>query len=404
MKETRNLDQDEFIRRRLFSGQKSAFRRYSELVIGEVSLWRLIRYELIISFLGVVPGAIGLVLRKTFYPLVFGKVGKGVIFGKSLTIRHPAKIHLGNRVVIDDYAVLDARGTGEDALEIGDEVIVNRGVTVLAKSGPLQIGSYSDIGSQSVLIAQGGTFIGEMVTIGGGCKIGGGAVEMDPTSAAESGSDDPNDFAARGQTRFTRGAVRIGDKTIFGRGVMVLDGVTIGEQCLIGSGTVVRNQIPDHMTVIPKQDSMTVPRTIFSRQQEDSDTSTAGTRAGQVMPLEEPQAPSQSAAGPQSATGKSGGKDSESAVLAFRAIDEVNAQLPPESRIARSPESPLLQPDGPLDSLGLINLVVATEETFRRQSGRTISLSSYIDADPGNAFRTVGSLIELIESVSRGEV
>ena len=50
---------------------QSAFRRYLDLVVGTRSIWYLIKYEAITALLGGLPGALGLWLRKKFYPLLF---------------------------------------------------------------------------------------------------------------------------------------------------------------------------------------------------------------------------------------------------------------------------------------------------------------------------------------------
>ena len=56
---------------------KSTFSRYQDLALGSSSIWYLIKYELIMLFVSWVPGALGLVLRKVFYPFILGSVGRG---------------------------------------------------------------------------------------------------------------------------------------------------------------------------------------------------------------------------------------------------------------------------------------------------------------------------------------
>jgi hypothetical protein len=38
-----------------------------------------------------VPGALGLFLRSKLYPLILGRVGRNVVFGVNVTIRHPTR-------------------------------------------------------------------------------------------------------------------------------------------------------------------------------------------------------------------------------------------------------------------------------------------------------------------------
>ena len=185
-------------------------------------------------FVGHIPGALGLLLRKIFYPTLFKAVGKGVVFGRSIVVRHPNKIELGDGVVIDDYALLDGRGAGEDGLVIGKDVIINRYATIQAKVGAIQIGANTNIGARTSIIAQGGVIIGEMVTFAGGCTISGGAYKVfrDETSPREHG-------------RFTRGPIMIDNKCRFGMGCMVLDGVHIKEGTILGAMSLVTEDLPE---------------------------------------------------------------------------------------------------------------------------------------------------------------
>jgi acetyltransferase-like isoleucine patch superfamily enzyme len=97
--------------------QKELFReggklgKYQNLILGDKGLLKLIKYELIMMISSWIPGAIGLLLRSKLYPRLLGGVGRNVTFGIGVVLRHPRKIFLGNDVVVDDYCVLDAKGT-----------------------------------------------------------------------------------------------------------------------------------------------------------------------------------------------------------------------------------------------------------------------------------------------------
>ncbi|MCG8401120.1 MAG: acyltransferase [Firmicutes bacterium] len=242
------IDEQQYIRAKLFDGDKSNLRRYADLVVGEdAGYGELLKYELITFFLGGVRGALGLLLRKKLYPLLFNQCGKGVIFGRNLTIRNAKNITLGENVVLDDDCVLDARGAGEEGVVIGDRVILNRGVSVQAKIGPVHVGADSDIGMHSDLHSQGGLYIGRQVVLGGSGKMSGGIFQIDRhTPLAEDGGEGAtaSEQAEREQTRSTRGPIRLGDKVLVGMGSMFLDGVDVGEGAVIGAGSVVIRSIP----------------------------------------------------------------------------------------------------------------------------------------------------------------
>jgi hypothetical protein len=50
---------------------------YQDLVLGERSLLKLIRFECITALCGSMPGAAGLLLRSKLYPKLLGRTGRG---------------------------------------------------------------------------------------------------------------------------------------------------------------------------------------------------------------------------------------------------------------------------------------------------------------------------------------
>lgn len=85
--------------------------------------------------------------------------------------------------------------------------------------------------------------------------------------------------------------------------------------------------------------------------------------------------------------------------LIYAAIDEVNPALPPDRQIDKSPETQLFGRDSRLDSLGLVNLVVATEARLM-DSGAAVSLADErAMSQKQSPFRTVGTLCDYIAAV-----
>ncbi len=237
----RDLDENSFVRERIYSEKTSLLQKYASFVIGEFSLLKLIKYELITSLFGVIPGALGLLLRKKFYPLLFKKIGRGVVFGKSLTIRHPEKIVIGDGVVIDDYALIDGRGSGDEGIHIGSETIVGRYTVILSKVGGISIGKNCNVGAFTNIVAQGGVEIEDWVQIAGGCKISGGLFKFHKTDKDEVSF-----------SRYTKGKIVIQKKSYLGGNTLVMDGVTVGQGCMIGAGSVVMQNIPEYSIYMPK--------------------------------------------------------------------------------------------------------------------------------------------------------
>ena len=85
----------------IFDSTRSSRQKYVALVVGRPGLAALLQYELIVTLTQSCPGALGLGLRKTFYPLLLGSCGRNVVFGQNVVLRHPHKIHIGNNVVVD---------------------------------------------------------------------------------------------------------------------------------------------------------------------------------------------------------------------------------------------------------------------------------------------------------------
>lgn len=238
MQSMTDLNQHEFIRERLHGGTGSALSRYRALLVGDGSLWALLKLELITGLFGWVPGAPGLLLRKLFYPLLFAESGAGNVFGRQLVIRNPQNIKLGSHITIDDYALLDGRGAEPGGLVIGDRVIVGRYVILHSKAGGIEIGAEVNIGSGSVIVAQGGVRIGTGCQIAGGCKISGGLFRYDPETT---------EFA-----RYSKGPIVIEAGCFLGGGVHITDGITIGQRAMIGTGSVVMSNIPAHSIYMPR--------------------------------------------------------------------------------------------------------------------------------------------------------
>lgn len=225
------------LHQQLTDGNKSAFGRYQDLALGTDSIWYLIKYELIMLLSSWVPGALGLVLRKTLYPFIIGSVGRNVIFGQGVAIRHGLKIHIGDNVIIDDGAVLDAKGGTNKGMSVSENTIISRNVVLSCKNGDISIGSSCTVGISTLVHAMEGSnvTIGDNVLIGAFCYfIGSGPY----------GSDDlSKPFKEQGM--FPQGGILVSDNVWFGSHVQILDGVEIGHSSIVGASTVVNNNISE---------------------------------------------------------------------------------------------------------------------------------------------------------------
>jgi acetyltransferase-like isoleucine patch superfamily enzyme len=219
--------------------RRSALDKYRDLAVGRPGLWALLRYELLTAVLGPMPGALGLFLRQKLYPLILGRCGRGVVFGRNITLRHPHRIALGDRVILDDNVVLDAKGTTETSIALADDVIIGRGTILSCKGGRIELGPRANISVNCTLISESHLMIGARVLIAGHCYlIAGGNHGLDRL-----------DIAPLDQPRLERGGVHIADNCWLGAAVTVLDGVALGRDAIAAAGAVVTRPVPDFAVV-----------------------------------------------------------------------------------------------------------------------------------------------------------
>jgi len=218
----------------LTSTEKTAFQKYSEIVIGELNYGKLIKYEILTSFLSPLPGALGFFLRKQFYPQILGEMGRNSVIGKSVTLRHPQKIKIGQGVIIDDYVVLDAKGDRNKGIIIGDNVIIGRGTVISCKNGNVEIGGNTNIAMQCFIQSAKEVIVGKNVLFSAYVYlIGGGDHKFDRV-----------DIPIIAQGQVVRG-IYIHDNCFIGAGAKIQDGVVVGKDSMIGTGSVVRESIPE---------------------------------------------------------------------------------------------------------------------------------------------------------------
>jgi acetyltransferase-like isoleucine patch superfamily enzyme len=232
-REEKTIAKTNVIREKLASGEGSPFQTYKALTIGDGSLWSFVRYEMLTSLLGPLPGAAGYLLRKILYRRLFDKVGRGLIIGRNVVIRHPGKIKIGNNVTIDDNTIIDGRGSGDEGVVLEDNVLVNRNCMILAKTGPIHIGKKTSIGSNSVIVSISGVRIGESVLTAGGLYISAGSYRFDNPEIPIMEHD-----------AYSTGPVEIGDGAWMGTRVTILDGVRVGTGAVVGACSMVNKEIP----------------------------------------------------------------------------------------------------------------------------------------------------------------
>ena len=80
----------------------------------------------------------------------------------------------------------------------------------------------------------------------------------------------------------------------------------------------------------------------------------------------------------------------------YDAIDIVNQQLPTAKRLRKAPDTVIVGSGGALDSLGVVNFVIAVEDKVAEATGAAVQLLDEHILVEGSPFHTVGSLARYI--------
>ena len=210
--------------------------KYASLFVGRRGVWPLLKYEFVQMFVTPVPGAIGLWLRKIFYRRLLKKVGRGVVFGRNITLRHPHKIEIGDNTFIDDNAVLDAKGEANEGIRIGANAYIGRNAALSCKEGSIELGDYANLSAGCSLLSETHIRVGRYSFLAGGCYlVAGGNHPITDISK-------PIMF----QPSEAKGGIEIGEDVWLGAGVVVLDGVTVGRGSVVGAGAVLAASLPEY--------------------------------------------------------------------------------------------------------------------------------------------------------------
>lgn len=216
----------------LFGERKSKIQRYRDLVIGRGGLRPLLAYEAVMLLCANLPGALGLFLRSKLYPCLLGRSGRNVTFGTNVVLRHPHKISIGDNVVIDDGCCLDAKGTTNRGISIGNGVFVGRNTILSCKNGDIVLDDEANLGFNVEVFSAARVRIGKRVLVAAYTYLVGGDHLYDRV-----------DVPVLHQGRTARG-IEVDDNVWLGAHVVVADGAVIGRDAIVGAGAVVTGEIP----------------------------------------------------------------------------------------------------------------------------------------------------------------
>lgn len=181
-------------------------------------------------------------LRLGFFPLIrgflssvfFKKSPVPFFLGKNTKITYRSQITLGSKVFIGDYFRMNAHST--EGIKIGNRVTLREFGIIQCSSSPFNRGVGLEIGDNVYLGPRINLGIGGKIVIGTETLIG-----ADFTAIAENHQFDAIGISS---TLVTRSGISIGERCWIGHRVTILDGVVIGDNTIIGAGSVVTKSFP----------------------------------------------------------------------------------------------------------------------------------------------------------------
>lgn len=187
------------------------------------------------------PGAVGLLLRQRYLAGHFGSCGRGVLFGRNLSLTAPGKIHLGDRVIINNNAVLDAGNTHADGTILLEEDVFIGAATKLSlgTTGSISIKRGANLSSVCNITAN-----YRRLVIGSDCLVAAYCTIGDNTSTVEQNAQQvicqPN---ADQDTLIDQGCW-------LGVRARITEGIHIGRDSIIGAHAVVVDTIPPYAVAV----------------------------------------------------------------------------------------------------------------------------------------------------------
>ncbi|MDX2172773.1 MAG: acyltransferase [Bacteroidota bacterium] len=172
---------------------------------------------------------------------LFFKKPKGILIGKNVKFFNLPKIHWGNFLKLGDNVYLSA--LGKQGVIFGNNVGIGANSRIVLSTSFNQLGEYIKIGNN--------VGIGEFAYLGGagGLEIGddcivGQYLSCHPENHNYSNANEPYRYQG-----VNRRGIKIGKNCWIGSKVTVLDGVEIGNNCVIAAGSVVTKSMPSNSVI-----------------------------------------------------------------------------------------------------------------------------------------------------------
>lgn len=171
--------------------------------------------------------------RKGVYLLHFLIAWRRCAFALRFFAR-PVRVHASSRVSL--RSVIRINGGG--SITIGKECDIHPFAILMTYGGHIHIGDHCSVNPFTIIYGCGGAVIGNGVRIAAHSMI------------VPENHNPGTDILPVYRSGTSRKGIRIEDNVWLGGGVKVLDGVTIGRNCVVGAGSVVTRSLPANATVM----------------------------------------------------------------------------------------------------------------------------------------------------------
>ncbi|MFT6422629.1 MAG: acetyltransferase-like isoleucine patch superfamily enzyme [Thalassolituus sp.] len=160
-------------------------------------------------------------------------------------LRTPHQIRIEPGCAIKARAILNGRSrTRKHGISLGSDTYLKENCYLDAYGGFIEVSGQCAFAQNTIIHGGGGVKIGKNVIFGANCYI----------------ISSNHKFRSRELPIILQGderkGISIGNNVWLGGNVIVLDGVTIGDNCVIGAGSIVRKDIPSNTVVFDSRQSV----------------------------------------------------------------------------------------------------------------------------------------------------
>ena len=174
---------------------------------------------------------LGFLLRQKLYPFFLKQCGRNVLFGRFVTLQGAQRICIGNDVVVNNYALLNAdncKAPGT-AIIIEDNVFIGGGTKLVSLGERIIIRRGANLGSECRILADTKTVVEEKTLFAAYCRIGGTEPRQPELSdiAEESFNQQEDQITQIGHGCW------LGVRTLFHSGAQIEKGTVIGAHSIV---------------------------------------------------------------------------------------------------------------------------------------------------------------------------